>query len=290
MLLHTDQLTKKYGNFRALDRLTLEIREGEVFGLLGPNGSGKSTTLRLFLGMIQPTSGKAAIAGFDCWAQSMEVRRRVTYLPGELRLYDNMTGRQFLQFLAGLRGQRVDGAADKMARQFDIDLRRPIRNLSSGMKRKLALLAVLLPRVPLVILDEPTNTLDPTMRDEFLAQVAAARQEGQSVLFSSHVLQEVERVCNRVGILALGKLVHLQAMQELRRGRIAHVRLSGPATSPPPGEVTVAKQQDGEWLLHSQGDPQPLLAWLAQQPVEDVRLEPQGLNAVYQRYHAGNGE
>jgi ABC-2 type transport system ATP-binding protein len=288
MLLCTDQLTKEYGSFRALERLTLQIGTGEVFGLLGPNGSGKSTTIRLLLGMIRPTSGQATIAGFDCWHQSLEVRRRTTYLPGELRLYDNMTGRQFLAFLAGLRGQRAEGA-DKLAHQFDIDLARPIRNLSSGMKRKLALLSVLLPRVDLVILDEPTNTLDPTMRDEFLGLVATAHHQGQTVLFSSHVLQEVERVCNRVGILARGRLVHLQEMAELQAGRVAYVRLSGPATSPPPPAVTVQRQQEGEWVLLSQGTPQPLLGWLAQQPVVDLRMEPQGLAAVYQRYHAGNG-
>src|SRR5262245_23681648 len=136
MLLVTDQLTKDYGSFRALEGLSLQIGKGEVFGLLGPNGSGKSTTIRLLLGMIRPTKGKAIIDGFDCWEQSLEVRRRVAYLPGELRLYDNMSGKQFLTFLGGLRGRSLDAAADKMAKRFEIDLSRPISNLSSGMKRK----------------------------------------------------------------------------------------------------------------------------------------------------------
>lgn len=290
MILVTEGLTKDYGHFRALDSLSLQLAPGEVFGLLGPNGSGKSTTIRLLLGMIRPTAGMARVAGFDCWQQSLDVRQRVTYLPGELRLYDNMTGRQFLRFLGGLRGMAVDGVADKMARQFDIDLQRPIRNLSSGMKRKLALLSVLLPRVPLVILDEPTNTLDPTMRDEFLAQVQQAHRQGQTILFSSHVLEEVERVCNRVGILSRGKLVHLQEMAELQAGRVAQVRLSGPATAPPPPEVHVTRHQGMDWTLTSQGDPRPLLAWLSHQPVADLRMVPQGLSPVYQRYHAGAEE
>src|SRR5207245_824982 len=172
----------------------------EIFGLLGPNGSGKSTALRLVLGFMRPTAGAAWVGGHHCWADSVAVRRLVAYLPGELRLYETMTGRQIVRFLADLRGQSGNGDVTRLAARFDIDLDRPLVNLSSGMKRKVALLAVLVPRVPLVILDEPTNTLDPTMRDELLGQLREARNRGQTVLFSSHVLAEVERVCGRGGI------------------------------------------------------------------------------------------
>src|SRR5262249_13785825 len=149
---------------------------GEVFGLLGPNGSGKTTALRLVLGFLRPTSGRATVAGFDCWSQSVEVRRRVAYLPGELRLYESMTGRGLLHFLAKLRGEEANGGRTAPARRLEIDPDRPLVQLSSGMKRKVALLHVLLARVPLVILDEPTNALDPTMRDELLAQIRRARE------------------------------------------------------------------------------------------------------------------
>jgi ABC-2 type transport system ATP-binding protein len=292
MLLVTDNLTKDYGRFRALDALSLQVGRGEVFGLLGPNGSGKSTTIRLLLGMIRPTAGRAAVGGHDCWRESVAVRRQVTYLPGELRLYDNLTGRGLLGFLAGLRGQRLNGDADQLARRFDIDLDRSLANLSSGMKRKLALIQVLLPQVPLVILDEPTNTLDPTMRDELLDLLVEAKQRGQTVLFSSHVLQEVERVCDRVAILAKGKLVHSQDVAALRADRRARVRLAGPPAGPPPAGVTVESQNEQEMVLVCHGDRvQPLLGWLAAQPVADVRLEPQGLAAIYQRFHAAdNGQ
>src|SRR5713101_2236957 len=178
MLLVTEQLTKNYGNYRALDGLDLTVAPGEVFGLLGPHGSGKTTALRLLLGFLRPTSGSATIAGHDCWHDSVAVRRQVTYLPGELRLYENMTGRQLVCFLCRLRGQEVDGNLGSLARRFDIDLDRPIADLSSGMKRKVALLQVLVPRVPLLILDEPTNTLDPNMRDELLEQLRQARDQG----------------------------------------------------------------------------------------------------------------
>src|SRR5437868_5176810 len=233
-LLVAENLTKDYGHFRALDDLNLSLAPGEVFGLLGPNGSGKSTALRLMLGFLKPTLGRAAVAGFDCWSQGVEARRRVAYLPGELRLYETMTGRRLVTFLAELRGDTVGQEVDALAKRLDIDIDRPLTQMSSGMKRKVALLTVLIPKVPLIVLDEPTNTLDPTMRDELLDQLRNAKRRGQAVLFSSHVLAEVEAVCDRVAILRRGELVHLQAMSELREGRTVSAHLTGPAPATGP--------------------------------------------------------
>src|SRR5580700_2216598 len=186
-LVQTLNLTKHYGGPRpALVDLNFSIAPGEIFGLLGPNGSGKSTALRLMMGFLKPTSGAASIAGFDCWRDSVEVRRRVAYLPGELRLYESMTGRQILRFLGGLRRMEPVANSAALAERLDIDLSRPLIQMSSGMKRKVALMSVLLPKVDLLILDEPTNTLDPTMRDELLEQLRHARDRGETVLFSSH--------------------------------------------------------------------------------------------------------
>src|SRR5207248_9318505 len=168
----------------------------------------------------QPTLGHARIAGHDCWSDSVAARRHVSYLPGELRLYENMTGRQLVRFLSRLRGREPKQDVDALAQRFDIDLDRPLVQLSSGMKRKVALLQVLVPQAPLLILDEPTNALDPTMRDELLAQLRQARSQGQAVLFSSHVLSEVEQVCDRVAILQAGRLVHVQDMRALREARL----------------------------------------------------------------------
>src|SRR5262245_4045240 len=136
MLLRTERLTKDYGTYRALDQLDLAVAPGEVFGLLGPNGSGKTTALRLFLGFLRPTAGAAWVDGHHCWHDSVAARRKVAYLPGELRLYENLTGRQLVQFLCRLRGQAVNSRVDELARRFEIDLDRPLINLSSGMKRK----------------------------------------------------------------------------------------------------------------------------------------------------------
>jgi ABC-2 type transport system ATP-binding protein len=286
MLLRTEQLTKDYGSIRALDRLDLTVAPGEVFGLLGPNGSGKSTALRLLLGFLRPTAGAAWIDGHHCWDDSVAARRRVAYLPGELRLYENMTGRQLIRFLSDLRGVPEGPEVDRLARSLDIDLSRPLAQLSSGMKRKVALLQVLVPHAPLLILDEPTNTLDPTMRDELLDQLRRARDRGQAVLFSSHVLTEVEHVCDRVGILQRGRLVHLQDMAALREHRRVTAAFAGTVEAVPdlPG-LRLTRRDDNRLAFDYAGPLEPLLGWLARQQVTDLRVEPLGLGPIYHRYH-----
>jgi ABC-2 type transport system ATP-binding protein len=287
MLLRTEHLTKDYNGFRALDDLTLSVRAGEVFGLLGPNGSGKTTALRIFVGFLQPTSGQAWIADHDCWRESLRARCHIAYLPGELRLYENMTGRQLVRFLSRLRGHSVNSEVDELAQRLDIDLDRPIAHLSSGMKRKVALLQVLAPRAPLLILDEPTNTLDPNMREELLSQLRLAREQGQTVVFSSHVLAEVEQVCDRVAILHRGRLAHLQEMAALREARLIRARLSSLAAecAPDLSGLQLRERHEDQITWEYMGPLPPLLAWLATQPLRDLRIEPLGLAAIYRRFH-----
>jgi ABC-2 type transport system ATP-binding protein len=286
MLLRTDHLTKDYGRFRALDGLELSLKPGEIFGLLGPNGSGKTTALRLLLGFLKPTAGSASIGGHDCWRDSVAARRHVAYLPGELRLYENMTGRRLVHFLCKLRGQALHSELEELARRFDINLDRPLSALSSGMKRKVALLQVLVPRAALLIMDEPTNALDPNMRDELLGQLRRARDQGQTVLFSSHVLSEVERVCDRVGILQKGRLVHLQAMADLQQGKLLRLRFEKPVDMLPElSGLQLSERKEDEMAFEYTGALRPLLGWLAAQPLTDVRIEPLGLAGIYRRYH-----
>lgn len=282
-LLIADKLTKRYGRTTALDDFSLHIQPGEIVGVLGPNGAGKSTALRLILGFLRPTSGEARVESFDCWRESVEVRKRVSYLPGELRLYDTMTGRHLIRFLSQLRGESLDDRVERLARQFDIDIDRPMTRMSSGMKRKVALMAVLLPRVPLIILDEPTNTLDPTMRDQLLERLRESKRQGQAVLFSSHVLQEVEAVCDRVVILRQGRLVHEQCVAELRDGRHVTADLTGPLTEPPPAGSSL--DSNGRLDLRYDGPLPELLNWLSRQPVANLRMEPLGLGPIYRRFH-----
>jgi ABC-2 type transport system ATP-binding protein len=286
MLLHTEQLTKRYGSLTALDRLDLQVAPGEIVGLLGPNGSGKSTALRLMLGFLRPTAGHASIAGHDCWHDSLGARRHVSYLPGELRLYENMTGIQLIDFLCDLRSHPLTERVQKLAKLFDIDVERRLSQMSSGMKRKIALMQVLLPETPLVILDEPTNTLDPSMRDHLLGQLSDAAKRGQAVLFSSHVLTEVEQVCDRVAILQQGRLVHWENMRDLRSVRHVRVQLSRSVESLALPGIGNAKHVNGHELDFSYAGPLPdLLRCLADLPTVDVRIEPMGLSEIYQRYH-----
>ena len=285
--LVVENLTKDYGSFRALADLTMSVSAGEVVGLLGPNGSGKSTALRLMLGVLRPTRGRARIGGFDCWTESVEARKRVAYLPGELRLYDTMTGRRLVTFLGHLRGTPPGPEVDALAKKLDIDIDRPLTHMSSGMKRKVALLTVLVPQVPLIVMDEPTNTLDPTMRDELLDQLKAARARGQAVLFSSHVLHEVEAVCDRVAVLRRGELVHVQEMSALREGRAVSARLTGPppATGPGGADLGANAVADGRLQMTFRGPLPVLLEWLAKQPLADLVIEPQGLAPIYKTFH-----
>jgi len=290
-LIETCDLTKRYGSFTALDSLSFSVEPGEVVGLLGPNGSGKTTALRILMGFLRPTSGLARIAGYDSWTHSVQARRHVAYLPAELRLYENMTGRQLIRFLCDLRGVSVDEAIFPLARVFEIDLDRPIATMSSGMKRKVAILQVLAPRTPLLIMDEPTNALDPNMRDELMRQIAQARERGQAVLFSSHILHEVEQVCDRVIVLRRGQLVHAQTMAELQAGRLINIRFEGQAPRPPALAGLFEREHHSDRIiLEYTGPLPPVLEWLAGQSVRELRIEPLGLNAIYYRFHGNPDE
>jgi ABC-2 type transport system ATP-binding protein len=291
MLVHTDHLTKRYGAFTALDGCSLTVREGEVFGLLGPTGAGKTTLLRLLLGYIRPTSGTARVAGFDCERESLAVRGRTAYLPGEARLFRRMNGHQVLDFFARLRPECRRERARAVAARLDLDCSRQVARMSTGMRQKLALAAVIATEAAVTILDEPTANLDPTARAEVLDLVREARAAGRTVIFSSHVLSEVETTCDRVAIVRAGRLVHEQSIADVRRSHRITARLTGrlgqlPASVAP--HATVAQEADGTVVIESSDSITPLLGWLATLPLDEVQIEPIGLDAVYERFHGRN--
>ena len=304
MIVQTERLTKRYGEFTALDGCTLGVPTGEIFGLLGPNGAGKTTLLRSLLGYIRPTSGSATICGFDCVTQSLAVREVTAYLPGEARLFRRMNGHGVLEFFASLRPGCSRDAAKRVADRLGLDCSRQVARMSTGMRQKLALAVVLAIDSRLVILDEPTANLDPTARAEVLQLVLEARKAGRTVIFSSHVLSEVEETCDSVAILRAGHLVHEQSVHDLRRSHRIRARLSGPFGGVPaaladrvsvvehgaavaqPGHVAPAAAQ-GTIILEAADSLAPLLGWLATLPVEEMQVEPVGLGAVYDRFHRG---
>jgi len=223
--IRTSRLTKDYGRGRGLFDLDLQIPEQEVFGYLGPNGSGKTTTIRLLMGMIRATGGSAHIFGLDSTRDSVEVKRRVGYLPGDVPQFGSLRGAEVVAYLGGMRGGVDRRHVRAIAERFDLDLNRRYREYSSGNKQKLAILLAFMHRPDLLILDEPTSGLDPLNQREFYALLGDARDDGATVFFSSHVLSEVEHVCDRVGILRAGKLVKVAQLDELRRIRVHRVEI-----------------------------------------------------------------
>lgn len=235
-VVRTTGLTKAYGSTLALRDVDLTIDPGEVFGYLGPNGAGKTTTIRLLMGMLKPTAGRAEVLGHDVWTDAVEVHRRVGYLPGEPALYDRMTGHQHVRYFAHLRHHAPvadQRRAGELAKRLDLDLTRPARTLSKGNRQKLSVVLALMSAPPLLVLDEPTTGLDPFVQQEFHALVREHTGDGGSVLLSSHVLAEVQRVATRIGVVRGGRLIAVERLDDLRGRSLHHIsaQFSGPVTA-----------------------------------------------------------
>lgn len=223
--ISTEGLTKHYGDVRAVQDLDLEISRGEVFGFLGPNGSGKTTTMRTILDLIRPTAGRASILGMDSHQQAVEIRRHVGYVPGELALYPKLTGRQFLDYFAHLRGGVEWDFVDELAGRFEADLAKRIGEYSTGNRQKIGLIQAFMNRPDVLILDEPSIGLDPLVQQELHAILRDAATEGRTVFLSSHTLSEVERVADRVGIIRKGRLVIVETIDSLKAKAIRTVTM-----------------------------------------------------------------
>jgi ABC-2 type transport system ATP-binding protein len=215
-IIETSSLTKRYGTDRGVEDLDLAVHEGEIFGFLGPNGAGKTTTIRTLLDLLHPTSGTARIFGLDSQADSRAIRARVGNLPGEFSYEERLTGEQILSLFGRMRGVEASSSTAALAERFQADLTRPLRELSRGNRQKVGLVQALFHDPELLILDEPTGGLDPLMQEEFLKVIAEHRDRGATVFLSSHDLAEVERVCDRVGIIRAGRLVAVESVEEMR--------------------------------------------------------------------------
>jgi ABC-2 type transport system ATP-binding protein len=288
-------LTKWYGKARGVDDVNLEVRPGEVFGFLGPNGAGKTTTIRLLLNLIRPTRGAASILGLDCHRHSVRVRQRVGYVPGEFTLYESLTGDQFLRFIGGLRGGVDRGVVEGLARRLDSDLRRPIRELSHGNKQKICIIQALMNRPEVLLLDEPTTGLDPLMQQEFYGLVAEVQAEGRTVLFSSHNLSEVERVCQRVAIIREGRILRVSTVSELKAKALRRLSVTLGANVPEKLLAHVAGVRDlvaeGNRLsCIVQGSLDPVIKTLAAYEVKDmISVEP-SLEEVFLAFYGTPGK
>jgi ABC-2 type transport system ATP-binding protein len=286
-VLETQELSKSYGKFLALDRCSLSVQRGEVFGLLGPNGAGKSTLLRTLMGFLKPTSGQGRILGFDCEHQSIDVRRVTAYLPGDARLFRQMRGRDCLAFFQSMRPDVSQQRYTELAERLELNLDRRVVFMSTGMRQKLAIVAVMSSQTPLIILDEPTANLDPTVRGEVLQLVREAKRAGQTVIFSSHVLSEIEEVCDEVVLLRKGILAKRLRLSELQQSHRLFARTLHQVDIPTEfsRSIRIVRHQDNEIVVDLHGDLHPLMRWVSEQPWSQVRIEAHGLDSVYQQVH-----
>jgi beta-exotoxin I transport system ATP-binding protein len=238
--IHTEGLTKHYGRVEALVDLSIDIGPGEVFGFLGPNGAGKTTMIRTILDEIRPTAGRADILGMDTHADSVAIRRRVGYLPGDLAMYPNLTGRDLVTYFGNLRGGVDWAVVERIAERLDADLSKKIGDLSSGNRQKVGIIQAFMSTPDLLVLDEPSTGLDPLVQREFQAMMREVAESGRTVFLSSHTLSEVQRVADRVGIIRHGHLIALEAVSDLRRKAIRRVELefAGPV---PVEELTAVR-------------------------------------------------
>ena len=293
-VIQTDTLCKSYGSYKAIANIDLEVHEGEVFGYLGPNGAGKTTTIRTLLDFIRPTSGSASLFGLDSRHDSREIKRRLAYLPGDIMLYEKLTGMEALTFTSNLRGGVDWGYVEELAERLECDLSRPIRTLSRGNKQKVGLVKAFMSRPELIIMDEPSSGLDPLMQQEFYKLIDEVRADGRTVFMSSHNLPEVERVCDRVGIIRKGRLVAVEDVSALRERALHRLEFhfGAPVSHEPfsnlPG-VTDVTVVDGVLKCTVIGKPDALIKAVARYEVVKLISHEPHLEDVFLSYY-GEGE
>jgi ABC-2 type transport system ATP-binding protein len=292
--IHTEGLTKRYGDTLALDTLDLAVREGEVYGYLGPNGAGKTTTIRLLLGLHRATAGRAELFGIDAWGDPVSAHRRVAYVPGEPFLWPKLTSDETFEFLARLHGGVDVAYRDQLVERFKLDTSKRVRALSKGNRQKVQLVAALATRADLLILDEPTSGLDPLMEVAFRESVHEAKEREQTVFLSSHILSEVEALCDRVGILNNGKLVDEGSLAEMRHLGAQRVEVTFDGAAPQIGSLDgIQVTPAGEHSLRFEvsGSIEPLLKELAEQKVVSLTSREPSLEEIFlHHYESADGD
>jgi ABC-2 type transport system ATP-binding protein len=289
-VIELDRLTKRYGAARGVEDVSMTVAEGEVFGFLGPNGAGKTTTIRTLLDLLHPTSGRARVFGLDSRRDGVAVHARLGNLPGDFAYEPRATGRELLTYLARLRGVRGLGRAGALAERFDADLDRPLGQLSRGNRQKIGLVQAAFHTPELLMLDEPTTGLDPLMQEEFLTFVGEERRAGRTVFLSSHELGEVERACDRVGIIRAGRLAAVEVVADVTARAYRHVTVEF-AEPVDPREFAAlagvsAVHADGRRIaFKAAGDVDPVIKAAARHTVTDIELQHPTLEEIFLTYY-----
>lgn len=290
-LLKTTSLTKKFGDFAALDGVNIEVGEGEVYGFIGPNGSGKSTTIRVLLGILKASSGEATIFGMDVWKDAVAIHKRIAYVPGDVNLWPNLTGGEVIDLFVKLRGGNHKSRREELIRRFDLDPSKKCRTYSKGNRQKVALVAALSSEADLYFFDEPTSGLDPLMERVFQECVREAKAEGKTILLSSHILSEVEQLCDKVAIIREGKIIETGTLKDLRHltGTMLLVETKQPISGLAEVKgVRGIEQKDG--ALSFQVDQQELdqvVRYVSQFGIVRMESAPPTLEELFMRHYEG---
>ena len=285
-VIETRGLTKYYGKIKGIEDISLSVKKGEIFGFLGPNGAGKTTTIRTLLGYLQPTSGSATIFGKNIDEDIVEIKREVAYIPGELNIYEHQTGREFLNYFAALRNREMV-LLDELLEIFDVPLERKLKGYSRGMKQKIGIIQAFMDDPEMVIMDEPTSGLDPLLQQKFYDFLLKQKKRNKTMFFSSHILSEVDRVCDRVGIIKEGRLIALEDVESLKRKRGKIIRLKikeKPETFKGPKDMKI---KDG-WIEFIASD--SIDSWIkifSKYTVLDLVINDFSLEDIFIHYYEG---
>ncbi|MFH1511713.1 MAG: ABC transporter ATP-binding protein [Bacillota bacterium] len=284
-------LTRDYGRRRGVFDVSFAVSEGEAFGFLGPNGAGKTTTIRHLMGFLKPQSGNCRINGMDCWDCRAEIQRSLGYIPGEIAFFDEMSGAEYLRFIARYRGMKDMGRKDEMLERFELNPSGRIKKMSKGMKQKLGIVAALMHDPAILILDEPTSGLDPLMQSRFIELVMLEKGRGKTILMSSHMFEEVERTCHRVGIIRQGELVAVDSVDEMksRQQRKFIITFENSKAA----EAFHREALQTEMLTHHRvqvtvgADIREMIAAMSRYPVQNLAAPSQNLEEIFMQYYGG---
>lgn len=290
-VLKIENLTKKFGKFTALDGVNIEVEKGEVYGFIGPNGAGKSTTIRVLLGILKATDGEVKIFGLDAWKDAVEIHKRIAYVPGDVNLWPNLTGGEVIDLFVKLRGGNNKNRRDELIQKFNLDPSKKCRTYSKGNRQKVALVAAFSSDADLYILDEPTSGLDPLMEIVFQECVMEAKREGKSIILSSHILSEVEKLCDKVGIIRQGKIIETGTLNELRH--LTRTSLLVETKQPIPS----LSEQEGVYEIEAKGTAltfqvdtekmDSVISYISQFGVTRLESAPLTLEDLFMRYYGG---
>ena len=290
-VIQTQNLTKFYGKSRGIENVSITVNKGDIFGFLGPNGAGKSTMIRTLLDFIRPSGGSASIFGLDCHRDTVQIKRRIGYIPGDFGLFGHMSGWKYLEYFGRVRGGYDAESAHKYARRLDIKLDRKMKEYSRGMRQKVAIIQAFMNDPDLIVMDEPTNGLDPLVQQTFMDMLVEESARGKTIFMSSHILSEVEKVCNRVAIIKDGRIATEEKVEDLRKksGSVVQVRFAepvGPDVFRMDGVVNPV-QQNGHLRMTVTGNMEGVLGEIAKHKVAEISIHQMTLEEIFMHYYEG---